>query len=205
MQCLWIFFLNTAHCYLCSKLSDHFTCKLLAGSNVVSKLNQITKLLIILFQLLFRVGWNAQYIINHKYLKSSVNKCSALDYVNKLIKSHPILAVTKITSPSFLLLFLISKFQVTWVCRAPLLPRLTSIWAWKWHRIIRVVFSFYFVFFCEDLRSFLPSEWSSIGGNGRHYWRRQAMFGTDNLLYLISSLATCWGGGDGLRFGMEML
>lgn len=38
-------------------------------------------------------------------LQGPVNKCSALDYINKHTESRPILAVTEITSPSFLLAF----------------------------------------------------------------------------------------------------
>lgn len=54
--------------------------------------------------------WNTQHMINYKYLEGPVNKCSALDYVNKQTESCPFLAVTEITSPSFLLAF--SNLQI---------------------------------------------------------------------------------------------
>lgn len=61
-------------------------------------------------------------MINPKCLQSLVSKSSVLDYVNKLAESCLFLAVTEITSPSFLLAF--SNLQIPNSCRA--VSRLSS-------------------------------------------------------------------------------
>lgn len=97
-------------------MRDSLTCKLLSSSNMISELNHVTNLLTILLNLIFRMWWKMQHMINCKCLQSLVRKCSVLDYVNKLAVSCPFLAVTEITPPGFLLAF--SNLQIPNSCRA---------------------------------------------------------------------------------------